>query len=172
VCLTHLLYIENFLTSFSIIFRYTHYWGNDDLSPEDEQVWKDFWPQLVSDAAIIIDRAGVPIQRDSEDTRPPLLSVQEGIYLNGVGRDGHETLVLNPSGSWDFCKTARKPYDVVVATILLRASILMGKAFHLSSDGAWGEDGWPAAEELFGRIWPDVEIGPESLGEDESEEDE
>jgi hypothetical protein len=88
-----------------------------------------------------------------------------------VGRDGHETFVLNPSGSWDFCKTARKPYDVVVTTILLRASILMGKAFHLSSDGAWGEDGWPAAEELFGRIWPDVEIGPESLGEDESEED-
>jgi hypothetical protein len=81
---------------------------------------------------------------------------------------------MNPSGSWDFCKTARKPYDVVVATILLRARVLMGKAFHFSSDGAWGEDGWLAAEELFRRIWPDVEIRPESYGlkEDESEEDE
>ncbi|OXV08650.1 hypothetical protein Egran_03587 [Elaphomyces granulatus] len=114
---------------------YTHYWGNKDPSPEDEQVWKDFWPQLVSDAAIIIDRAGVPIQRDYEDTRPPLLSVQEGIYLNGVGFDGYETFAMDPSGSWGFCKTAHKPYDVVVAAILLRASVLMGKAFYVSSDG-------------------------------------
>jgi hypothetical protein len=164
------------LTSFSIIFRYTHYWGH----PKDKQVWKDFWPQLVSDAAVIIGRAGIPLQRDYEDTRPPLLSVQEGIHLNGVGGDGHEAFAMNPSGSWDFCKTARKPYDVVVATILLRARILMGEAFSWSSDGVWGEDGpWLDAEELFGRIWPDVEIRPELLGisyveelvEDESDED-
>ena len=92
-----------------------------------------------------------------------MLSVQEGIYLNGVGGDGHEAFAMNPSGSWDFCKTARKPYDVVVATILLRARILMGEAFS-SSDGVWGEDEWLDAEELFGRIWPDVEIRPELLG--------
>jgi hypothetical protein len=44
----------------------------------------------------------------------------------------------------------------------------------------WGEDGpWLDAEELFERIWPDVEIRPELLGisyveelvADESDED-
>lgn len=45
--------------------------------------------------------------------------------LNGVGPEGHEPLLIGKHGtSSEFTKTARKPYDIVVTCILLRAWML------------------------------------------------
>lgn len=46
---------------------------------------------------------------------------QKEIWLNGVGDDSHETFLLDFKGSWAFCKTARKPYDLAVKAILILA---------------------------------------------------
>lgn len=49
---------------------------------------------------------------------------------------------------WAFCKTARKPYDVLVGAILLRCVQLAPDAFAIGSDGRWerewlhGADYW------------------------------
>jgi hypothetical protein len=56
-----------------------------------------------------------------------------------------------------------EPYDLVVATILLRASVLMGDAFCFSSDGVWEHPNWRDARQLFWKVWPDVELPPELL---------
>lgn len=56
-------------------------------------------------------------------------------------------------------KTARKPYDIVVACVLLRAALLAPEQFKLSSDGYWAyEDEWGVARELYRKIWPGEEI--------------
>ena len=36
-----------------------------------------------------------------------------------------------------FCKTARKPYDIAVTSMLLRCRHLAPDAFLIASDGAW-----------------------------------
>ena len=139
---------------------YQHSWDRSN----DEHVWELFWPQLVADAALIVDAADVPVQCGYDDTSPPVLSIEEGIYLTGEWDEGyHETFVMGPSGYAGSCNTAGKPYDLVVATILLRASVLMGDAFCFSSDGSWEDIRWRDARQLFWRIWPNVDLPSELL---------
>lgn len=103
--------------------RYTHYYTVDNTSSRE---WQTAWPQLVENAQKNIDSASIPIGGPDFDAGPPIIDVKQGIHLNGVGDDGHEPLCLNRHGNagFSFIKTARKPYDEVVACILLRAAVL------------------------------------------------
>lgn len=67
-----------------------------------------------------------------EDTDPAIIDIADGIHLNGSEKS-HETFMLGPESRREptFCKTARKPYDLVATAILLRAWQLAGKAIQL-----------------------------------------
>ena len=70
------------------------------------------------------------LSRTGRDDTPPSLGVDEGIMLNGAPDDDFEPFHLDSDGgSMEFCKTARRPYDVVVTAILLRASQVAKQAF-------------------------------------------
>ena len=72
------------------------------------------------------------------------------LSINGVGDEEHETFVIRREDlTWDFCKTARKPYDSVVTAVLILARYTFPD-FHLSSDGAWKE--WEDGQDLFSRV--------------------
>jgi hypothetical protein len=83
------------------------------------------------------------------------------IMLNGVGDDAYETLAVNrvrpAKERWqarrgtDFCKTARKPYDLAVTTVLSYLSTVE-ENFSVSSDGC-GSD-WLAGVEEARRALP------------------
>jgi hypothetical protein len=65
----------------------------------------------------------------------------EKIAFNGIGELSHETFYLpgpesNDADAWSFCKTARKPYDVVVVAVLTAANSL--------GILTWSSDGDPA----------------------------
>jgi len=109
--------------------RYTHYYPINTNSPE----WKAIWPQLIEDVHRIISRCGIYVtgpgeSHDGEEIPPPIVDINEGIYLNGVGDEGHEPFVIGRKGHPGFTKTVRKPYDVVVTCILLRAYMLAPSA--------------------------------------------
>jgi len=154
---------------------YTHYWSCDPTHPE----WQPGFARLVLDTKQIIQAAGVPLCGEFDaPTTPPELA--EGwIRFNGVGDDGHEGFLLaasldlevaarwKPATSsagidagnvhggfwWSFCKTARKPYDLVVCAVLLRAHHHMPSCFAIGSDGVWdvewryGANYWPGDPE-------------------------
>jgi hypothetical protein len=82
---------------------------------------------------------------------------KEVISFNGVEDDSHETFHIqrtitrepryegdNPR--WNFCKTAYKPYDVVVTACL---TYLATKGFEVTSDG--GPEDFKAGIELVHR---------------------
>jgi hypothetical protein len=117
------------------------------------------------DARRIVDRVrelGIalgPGVEDYEDRTGPECN-ERWIWLNGVGDGEHETLLVYGPGRealdaiadaqrwsgrsgflWAFCKTARKPYDLAVAAILLRLHELAPEAFVIASDGSW-HDAW------------------------------
>ena len=105
-------------------YRYTHYWNV--AGAEFEKVW----PQIVSDAQLIVTESGVALSRTGCDDTPATLSVKDGIMLNGVPGSDHEPFELDKKGgTMGFCKTAMEKYDLVVTSILLRAFQLAGEAF-------------------------------------------
>ena len=125
---------------------YTHYWQQhrDFTRPE--------WVALMSAALAIIDHAkakGIRLTGFSNEdpAAGPHVDFDE-IGLNGFGKDAHETLCLarerDKSLGW-FCKTARKPYDPVVCSILLAAWLIAPDAITLKSDGDYEPPGyaWP-----------------------------
>lgn len=87
-------------------------------------MWAQIWPKLVSDANRIIEEANIELDEDWNHA-----TVEEGIKVNGPEDYGHESFLLLPNKKgFDFCKTAQKPYDLVVTTILIRARMLAGAA--------------------------------------------
>lgn len=76
-----------------------------------------------------------------------------GINLNGVKTDGHETFYMREhfaQNRTDFCKTARKGYDIAVVACLAILKYRLRGAFHVSSDGSGAE--WVEGVELARRV--------------------
>jgi hypothetical protein len=149
---------------------YTHYWA---LDPDAAGVDEGF-ARTAADAARIIAAAGIPVSRDPEEATQPPEVTSEVIWLNGIGEDGHEPLMLrrNPSAAardweaqqaaelgywWDSCKTNWKPYDLVVCAILIRAHHHLPDALVFDSDGHWDDPSWRDARDLIVRVFgPDA----------------
>jgi hypothetical protein len=110
------------LTNTSIIHVY--YWRILDAAASEPA-----WPQVVADATRIVQEAGVAL---ASYRGLPVFSVGEGITLNGAESEDYETFHMDKDGGdRGFCKTARRPCDVVVTSILLRASIVACKAIYV-----------------------------------------
>lgn len=91
------------------------------------------------------------------------------VALNGMDEDAHETFSFPPSRDWCFCKTAYKPYDVVVTAILIASNAICPGAFSYGSDGDasdW-EAGLNLARRALGTKW---KLKVPNINEDEDEE--
>ena len=88
------------------------------------------------------------------------------ICFNGAERIGldHETFVLqrfNKEPLGNFCKTARKPYDLLVCATLILADHYAPQCLDIGSDGGV-DDWWPALEFVREHIDASVTI-PEGV---------
>ena len=73
-------------------------------------------------------------------------------YLKREDTMSHETFWLSKTRQkWNFCKTARKPYDLVVCVTLLIACHVAPDAIATQSDG--DEDDWQPAKRLYEKLW-------------------
>ncbi|KAJ5091917.1 hypothetical protein NUU61_006787 [Penicillium alfredii] len=105
-----------------------------------------------------------------ESSTPPLADTTKGIWINGVGDNAHEALMIAYRKRLRiFVKTAHKPYDLVVTCVLLMANLLAPNVFRLRSDGLWDE--WQPMRDLYARLWTGEEIGGPPWEEDEEEEE-
>ena len=74
------------------------------------------------------------------------------VCFNGDAEHGndYETFGISFDDSeFDFCKTAREPYDVAVCLALLCFKSAFGNDFKYSSDGNIDDDGWKLAHKIF-----------------------
>ena len=96
---------------------YTHYFTMNKKTTE-EQIKKMI--AFTNKAIELFGVDQIANGMSEEGTKPEV--TEERIYLNGVEDDGHETFALDfNSGEWGFCKTAQKPYDMVVVACLIFA---------------------------------------------------
>lgn len=135
---------------------YTHYWQNETPFTADD------WTNICLTVRNITKASRLPIGDATGNGNAPEFGPDE-LYLNGVGDDGHETFYLHRGVStFEYCKTARKPYDTVVAAILcVLATAFPG--FSASSDGdpdEWAE-GLALAQKALRKVagTPKIPVG-------------
>lgn len=138
---------------------YTHNWDKSDTA-------EDVWAALVADARRIAETAGVPLAGPMGDGEPQFNA--ERIALNGVeatGDDYESFVLVSGATTFEFCKTGRMPYDVVVTAILLRAAHTV-PGFDVRSDGGWGSD-WVEARKLYATVFGEEPDKPAKLRNDD-----
>lgn len=127
---------------------YTHYFStNREFS---QQQWDD-----VKAAANKVIKAATDkgILLTSDDEENPVLVDDTRINLNAL-YSPHETFLVQKKVSRDFCKTNRKPYDVVVGAILLYLAKHHSNNFTFTSDG--GSRDWKEAVEFANEVFHDL----------------
>lgn len=100
---------------------YSHGW-QQTRQPDDAQ-----WAIIRTDVLAIMDASGVPLA-GPDGTASSLPGPDGGaIHFDGVGADVYETFrIMQNGGENGFCKTERRPYDVVVAAILCYLGSITG----------------------------------------------
>jgi hypothetical protein len=149
---------------------YTHYWDfkNNNLEQKDfDKILKDVKviDKYFQDNDIISENAGcifddvfVKLEGNSVAYRGWLVGNEleeiDAISLNGVEEGGlsHENLFFKVGeNTWNFCKTARKPYDLIVTLVLMTIKYKV-RGTNISSDG--GNEDWEHAFKLYETIFP------------------
>jgi hypothetical protein len=130
---------------------YTHYWRPQRQFTDLE------WTEISSKAIKLVTDSEIPVQLEDNNPRPP--RIDEGVILfNGVGDDGHEPFFLEKDRlvGFEFCKTARKPYDTLVCATLLISHKVAPDALDIASDG-YAEEWLPTRDllkKIFGEDFP------------------
>ena len=112
---------------------YTTYYGFSKFTDEDRQGWNEALPIIKE----ILNKykSIIAYEDDEPETEPE--ATENLIRFNGIKADGHETFIVSASNTSYFCKTARKPYDIVVSEVCLVLKNYCPN-FSLSSDGFYG----------------------------------
>jgi hypothetical protein len=116
---------------------YTHYFSLTNATKEDRAGYLKALPSLLD----IVTRYRDMLCYECNDTeRGPMVS-EEMVRFNGKGEAGHETFRFALSDRAvslsEFCKTARKPYDIAVCECLLVLNALI-PSLEVHSDGFSG----------------------------------
>lgn len=143
---------------------YTNYWRRTKDFTQEQ------WERICLDAfeiighcqdhgVLVVNEYDSPIEIDTGLPTPPKITPDE-IWFNGWRGDGHETFHVTrqrpdvptwePGGteSFDFCKTARKPYDLAVQLVLLSMKRHSPKTVKVNSDGEWDNE-WVEARRVY-----------------------
>ncbi len=139
---------------------YTHYWTyNPNAIKDTEELRRRFYAAvfIIKQAHQIIKRETSCVIRGGLGKGKPMMNESQ-VWFNGDEKKGldHETFSIKwyPEGgiARDFCKTARKPYDLLVCVSLLAFKHAFDdpKVFTFSSDG--DNSDWEEAKDLYTRI--------------------
>jgi len=107
---------------------YTHYWNFGAF------INKADYERALRECRKVIRNSLTPLANWSGEGNPLL---RNGFNFNGVGDDCHENFRMGKEpirNEW-FCKTARKPYDVIVVACLCILQDCLGEGIDVSSDG-------------------------------------
>lgn len=117
---------------------YTHYFKQ--IKPVDI----DTWQKIVADVRLLLDASPVTICNGSGDIGSPPTVNDDSIAFNGENNandDSHESFMLpRQYAEFNFCKTAHKPYDLLVVASLCVADYHAPGAYDIGSDG--DNDDW------------------------------
>ena len=135
---------------------FTHYWTPKKSSAKKFKNFSDTCKILHDNLPKKSDTAG-GYHNDSdikigdgagrENSKPEFS--KDLVIFNGIGDLMHETFAIGLNeNDWNFCKTARKPYDLLVCACLLAAVDIL--EYDISSDGDL--DDWIPATKFYNKV--------------------
>lgn len=140
---------------------YTAYWTPKKL--KEKQVPEQFWNDCVKALDGVLE-SGVHIAdgmgkeeyktgRDIINSTTMTDNQHPSISFNGLNelQEDYETFVLCFDGEWEFCKTARMPYDLAVKCVLMLAD-KYGLLDEWSFDGDCEEEEYVKAHDLLFKL--------------------
>jgi hypothetical protein len=122
---------------------YTHYWT------QTRDFTRDEWVQIHEDMEALLKDVqhvqGIPLANGMGDPGTSPEVTDQKIWFNGAGDEACETFCLyrvrppkepGERRGWDFCKTARRPYDLAVTAALCHLASVTDPISHsVGSDG-------------------------------------
>lgn len=133
---------------------YTHRYTINDLGQDlhTKEIARDIRAVTKASGLSIGDYQGTP-------TSQPTLGPTE-IRFNGIGKEGAETFVFPPDSTTNsllglppnrhFCKTYRRPYDIIVCAALIAIQHHLRDNVEVRSDGNFDrEEEWQNAYRLY-----------------------
>lgn len=125
---------------------YTHYWSFTAPKRGETAKIEKAYQAAIKDCARIA-RAYYTVNGGlSGYTAHTPVGKYGGLKINGKGDDAHEEFSMREyfkenlePDKFNFCKTARKPYDVVVTACLIVLANALPKNFRVDSDGNKGD---------------------------------
>ena len=113
---------------------YTHYWELEEKNEGGED--------LINDIKKVLEKYKDIIQYEYDN--PKEIEVNKNrIRFNGIGDKGHETFLFDfTKTGFEFCKTARKPYDIPVCKVLIILKHYLKDDLKVSSDGDIEKGEW------------------------------
>lgn len=113
---------------------YTQYFTiTDKATPEMYKAFSDEAHEILRSAEIY---KGIQLADGMGEELSAWQADDERVMFNGFGDDAHETFLVTPNSlGFNFCKTARKPYDAVVVACLISLGRIYGDAVEIGSDG-------------------------------------
>jgi hypothetical protein len=136
---------------------YTHYWERP------EEIDQNTYSGIVEDFTAVYQKSEVKLGDWNGDEGP--LIDNEHICFNGLGEeDSYETFSFNRigRGGFNFCKTANRPYDILVCAALIIAKDYLGGQIKVTSD--YDDFDWTNAKKLTQEV---LGYGEEFIMEEE-----
>lgn len=136
---------------------YTHYWHRPVGKDFEAEKWKTF----VNEVKILSKALPSDIKLGDGLGEKPFKLEKDRIWFNGIGDESHETFGIErvcppqvdyrrgESELFSFCKTARKPYDLMVTACLLRLKYYFPYT-RVTSDGHYKD--WEPAREFIKKV--------------------
>ena len=117
---------------------YTHYWEfKDNIAPKDFKDGENKFAraaELIRKAYNKVTEMGIEIADGMGEGEPTISDTE--VYFNGKGDESCETFGIQANdGEWKCCKTARRPYGLLVCVSLLAFKETFGDDFSYKSDG-------------------------------------
>lgn len=121
---------------------YTHYWSFKGAPKGKAKEIETAYKRAMEDCQRIIKRYYAENGGLSGYSAHTAIGAYGGLNVNGKGEDAHETFTMREHFSqnfdedaFNFCKTARKPYDLVVTACLTVLKHRLGDCINVTSDG-------------------------------------
>lgn len=131
---------------------YTHYWSFKKFKGE-AKAQEAAYQTAIKQCAKIVKTYYKAAGGISGYTAHTAIGQYGGLEVNGKGEESHETFAMPEhfgETDFEFCKTARKPYDVVVTACLATMKHYLGYGINVSSDGR--RDDWWEGVTLANRV--------------------
>jgi len=121
---------------------YTHYWQFKAAPRGQANAIETEYQRAMQDCQRVIRQYYKENGGLSGYSAHTAIGAYGGLNVNGKGEEGHETFAMREHFSqnledsgFGFCKTARKPYDLVVTACLAILKHRLGACIEVSSDG-------------------------------------